>query len=78
MVAEGVLSAKAVLSASIIILIIAFVVGSFAVILSDASPWFLPFGLVCIFLAYAYTGGSLPIAAHQVRFVFVFHSFHFN
>lgn len=71
MVAEGVLSEKAVFKASIFVLIMAFVVGSCAVILSDASPWFLLFGLVCIFLAYAYTGGSFPIAYNGLGDVFV-------
>ena len=71
MVAEGVLLPKAVLKASIFILIVAFFVGSLVVLLSNASTWFIPFGLVCIFLAYAYTGGSFPIAYNGLGDVFV-------
>lgn len=78
MVAEGILSPQAVLKASIWILSTAFIVGFFAVFLSDASPWFLPFGLVCIFLAYAYTGGAFPIAYNGLGDIFVILFFGFG
>jgi 1,4-dihydroxy-2-naphthoate octaprenyltransferase len=71
MVSEGFLSPQSVLRASFYILSAAFLVGFLTVLISDATRWFLPFGLLCIFLAYAYTGGSFPIAYNGLGDVFV-------
>lgn len=78
MVAGGVLSSKAVITAATIILLSAFCVGCFAWRMSEVSPWFLPFGVLCAFLAYAYTGGPFPLAYNGLGDLFVILFFGFG
>jgi len=78
MVAKGILSSCQVYKISICCLFSAFVVGCFTLVISGATLWFIPFGLLCIFLAYAYTGGAFPISYNGLGDIFVILFFGFG
>lgn len=59
-VSAGMVSPAAMRTATFVVLALAFVVG--LMLLLFGGWWLLPLGLVCLFLAYGYTGGPFPLA----------------
>jgi len=68
-VASGLVSLNSMKKATIIALSVAFVIG--CMIIPFSGWWMIPLGLLCIFLAWAYTSGPLPLAYNGLGDLFV-------
>lgn len=69
-VAAGLVSPRAMLVATALVLALAFAVG--LLLVREADWWLLPVGLISIVCAVAYTGGPYPLGYNGLGDVFVF------
>ena len=71
MVSSGEISADKMLSATVVLLILAFGVGLSTLLLAGANYWFIGIGLLCLTFAVLYTAGPFALAYNGLGDVFV-------